>query len=175
MRIVVAVAIAVALTAVPSAAQGPPQPVLQGWGGSVLGTFNLTGLEPGMDRASGFGLEADLRLPGTVLSFVGHVSDTGSASFRGAGPRVMHGIKCALVDGAEKCRLSVFGALPVRGSDVRRNCHGGARREEGRRRRGAAAGAVGSAHRCGPRRGDTSQRRRYRSEVLRPCQTHRFR
>ena len=109
MRIVAAAAIAVALTAVPSAAQSPPQPVLQGWGGSVLGTFNLTDLEPGMDRASGFGLEADLRLPGTVLSFVGHVSDTGAASFRGVGPRVMHGIKCALVDGAEKCRLSVFG------------------------------------------------------------------
>ena len=59
--------------------------------GSVLVSFNLADLEPGaMDRASGLQLEADLKVPGTVLSFVGHVSDHGEVKFQGAGPRVTH-------------------------------------------------------------------------------------
>ena len=59
--------------------------------GSVLVSFNLADLEPGaMDRASGLQLEADLKVPGTVLSFVGHASDHGEVKFQGAGPRVTH-------------------------------------------------------------------------------------
>ena len=50
--------------------------------GSVLVSFNLADLEPGVtERLSGLSLEADLKVPGTVLSFVGHVSDHGEVKF----------------------------------------------------------------------------------------------
>ena len=59
--------------------------------GSVLISYNLADLEPGVtNRLSGLSLEADLKLPGTVLSFVGHVSNHGEVTFAGAGPRVTH-------------------------------------------------------------------------------------
>ena len=59
--------------------------------GSVLVSYNLSDLEPGVtNRLSGLSLEADLKIPGTVVSFVGHVSDHGAVSFQGAGPRVTH-------------------------------------------------------------------------------------
>ena len=35
-------------------------------------------------------MEGDLKIPGTVLSIVGHVSDHGEVSFQGVGPRVTH-------------------------------------------------------------------------------------
>ena len=59
--------------------------------GSVLVNYNLSDLEPGVaNRLSGLSLEADLKIPGTVVSFVGHVSDHGEVSFSGAGPRITH-------------------------------------------------------------------------------------
>lgn len=59
--------------------------------GSVLVSYNLADLEPGVEnRVSGLSLEADLKIPGTVLSVVGHVSDHGAVKFSGAGPRVTH-------------------------------------------------------------------------------------
>ena len=59
--------------------------------GSVLVSYNLADLEPGVEnRASGVSLEADLKIPGTVISFVGHVSDHGEVKFGGAGPRITH-------------------------------------------------------------------------------------
>ena len=59
--------------------------------GSVVVSYNLADLEPGVtDRLSGLSLEADLKVPGTVLSFVGHVSDHGEVNFSGAGPRITH-------------------------------------------------------------------------------------
>ena len=59
--------------------------------GSVLVNYNLADLEPGVtDRLSGLSLEADLKIPGTVVSFVGHVSDHGEVKFSGAGPRITH-------------------------------------------------------------------------------------
>ena len=42
------------------------------------------------NRLSGISLEADLKIPGTVLSVVGHVSDHGEVRFQGVGPRVTH-------------------------------------------------------------------------------------
>ena len=59
--------------------------------GSVLVSFNLADLKPGVtNRLSGLSLEADLKIPGTVLSVVGHVSDHGAVNFSGVGPRVTH-------------------------------------------------------------------------------------
>ena len=58
--------------------------------GSVLVSYNLSDLEPGKDRLSGVSLEADLKIPGTVISFVGHISDHGEVNFSGVGPRVTH-------------------------------------------------------------------------------------
>ena len=59
--------------------------------GSVVVSYNLSDLEPGAtNRLSGLSLEADLKVPGTVISFVGHVSDHGMVKFSGAGPRVTH-------------------------------------------------------------------------------------
>ena len=59
--------------------------------GSVLLNYNLADLEPGVtNRLSGLSLEADVKIPGTVVSFVGHVSDHGEVNFSGAGPRITH-------------------------------------------------------------------------------------
>ena len=59
--------------------------------GSVLIAYNLADLEPGVtDRLAGLHLEADLTVPGTVLSFVGHISRTDPVGFAGVGPRVTH-------------------------------------------------------------------------------------
>ena len=59
--------------------------------GSVLISYNLSDLEPGAtNRISGLSLEADLKIPGTVISFVGHISDHGEVNFSGVGPRVTH-------------------------------------------------------------------------------------
>ena len=59
--------------------------------GSVVVNFNLADLEPGAtNRLSGLSLEADLKIPGTVISFVGHVADHGKVNFAGAGPRITH-------------------------------------------------------------------------------------
>ena len=70
----------------PAVAQDPAPDI-----GSVLVSFNLADLEPGVtNRLSGLSLEADLKIPGTVVSFVGHVSDHGTVKFSGVGPRIMH-------------------------------------------------------------------------------------
>ena len=74
----------------PAVAQDPapdPEPNI----GSLLVSYNLSDLEPGVtNRLSGISLEADLKIPGTVLSVVGHVSDHGEVRFQGVGPRVTH-------------------------------------------------------------------------------------
>ena len=75
--------LAVSLAAVPVHAQtDPPE-----FRGSVLVAYNLADLQPGAmaDRASGWQLEGDVKLPGTVLSIVGHVSDHGEVEFRASG------------------------------------------------------------------------------------------
>ena len=73
--------------------------------GSVLISYNLSDLEPGAtDRISGLSLEADLKIPGTVISFVGHISDHGEVNFSGVGPRVTHDLG----------PLSIFRPLSVR-------------------------------------------------------------
>ena len=57
----------------------------------MLISYNLSDLEPGAtNRISGLSLEADLKIPGTVISFVGHISDHGEVNFSGVGPRVTH-------------------------------------------------------------------------------------
>ena len=90
-----AIVVALLLSTLPAVAQDPEPDI-----GSVLVSFNLADLEPGVtDRAAGLSLEADLKVPGTVLSFVGHVSDHGQVKFSGAGPRVTHDLG----------RLSIFG------------------------------------------------------------------
>ena len=73
-------------------AQDPvPEPEPEPDIGSVLVSYNLADLEPGvMDRASGLQLEADLKIPGTVISVVGHLSDHGEVNFSGVGPRITH-------------------------------------------------------------------------------------
>ena len=59
--------------------------------GSVLISYNLADLEPGeTKRLDGLSLEADLKIPGTVISVVGHVSDHGEVKFSGVGPRITH-------------------------------------------------------------------------------------
>ena len=80
--------LAVSLAAVPAQAQTDPAE----FRGSVLVSYNLADLQPGMmaDRASGWQLEGDVKLPGTVLSIVGHVSDHGEVQFQGVGPRITH-------------------------------------------------------------------------------------
>ena len=71
----------IALSA-PAAAQDKPDL------GSVVVSYNLNDLAPGVaNRASGLSLEADLKVPGTVLSFVGHVSDHGAVKFSRASGR----------------------------------------------------------------------------------------
>ena len=92
---IVAVLLAVLLLfshSYPAAAQEPapdPEPNI----GSLLVSYNLSDLEPGVEnRLSGISLEADLKIPGTVVSVVGHVSDHGEVRFQGAGPRVTHNI-----------------------------------------------------------------------------------
>ena len=80
------------LISAPAVAQAPapdPEPNI----GSLLVSYNLSDLEPGVtNRLSGISLEADLKIPGTVLSVVGHVSDHGEVRFQGAGPRVTHNL-----------------------------------------------------------------------------------
>ena len=79
--------------------------------GSVVVSYNLSDLEPGAtNRLSGLSLEADLKIPGTVLSFVGHVSDHGEVNFSGVGPRVTHDLGPLKVFGHY-----LFGALSAGG------------------------------------------------------------
>ena len=90
-------------------AQEPaPEPSI----GSVLVAYNLAELEPGnINRLAGFQIEADLKIPGTVLSFVGHLSNTDPVGFTGAGPRITHDLG----------PLSVFGHYlfgDISGGDV---------------------------------------------------------
>ena len=94
----------IALSA-PAAAQDKPDI------GSVVVSYNLSDLEPGAtNRLSGLSLEADLKIPGTVLSFVGHVSDHGEVNFSGVGPRVTHDLGPLKVFGHY-----LFGALSAGG------------------------------------------------------------
>ena len=79
------------LLSAPVVAQTDPKPTPEPNIGSVVVSYNLADLEPGAtDRSSGVSLEADLKIPGTVISFVGHVSDHGEVKFGGAGPRITH-------------------------------------------------------------------------------------
>lgn len=92
MRFMIAIlSVVLMLFSIPAVAQDPPEPDPAPNIGSLLVSYNLADLEPGAtDRSSGVSIEADLKVPGTVLSFVGHVSDHGEVKFGGAGPRITH-------------------------------------------------------------------------------------
>ena len=102
--------------ALPSAAQAPEPDR-----GSVLISYNLADLEPGAtDRLAGFQIEADLKIPGTVLSFVGHISNTDPVGFAGVGPRVTHDLGPLSVFGHYLFGSVSGGTMPTEGLDVKK-------------------------------------------------------
>ena len=103
----------------PAAAQTPdPAPEDRG---TVLVSFNLADLEPGVtDRLAGLQIEADLKILGTVLSFVGHVSKTDPVGFVGAGPRVTHDLGPLSVFGHFLFGRVSDGDMATEGLDVKK-------------------------------------------------------
>ena len=140
----------------PAVAQAPapdPEPNI----GSLLVSYNLSDLEPGVtNRLSGISLEADLKIPGTVLSVVGHVSDHGEVRFQGVGPRVTHDLGPLKLFGHY-----LFGNLSAGGVATCRT-----RREERRRDRDPHLQARSNPHRGRPRWHDSLFGGRARVPVL---------
>ena len=118
--VAVAMFIAPALFAAPAFAQ-PPDPAPVQDRGSVLIAYNLADLEPGVpDRSAGFSVEGDVRIPGTVLSIVGHVSKTAPVSFGGIGPRITHDLGPFAVFGHYLFGNLSAGAVATAGLDAKR-------------------------------------------------------
>ena len=89
--------------------------------GSVLIAYNLADLEPGVtDRLAGLHLEADLTVPGTVLSFVGHISRTDPVGFAGVGPRVTHDLGPVSIYGHYLFGNVTGGDVATAGLDVKK-------------------------------------------------------
>ena len=104
--------------AMPAAAQAPDPAHDRG---SVLIAYNLADLEPGVtDRLAGLHLEADLTVPGTVLSFVGHISRTDPVGFAGVGPRVTHDLGPISVFGHYLFGNVTGGDVATAGLDVKK-------------------------------------------------------
>ena len=110
------IAIAVTLLALSAPALAQDAPSLAGPDrGGVLAIYSLANPDPATGRIS---VEADLRVGGTPLLFVGHVSDDGA----GVGPQVRHDVGPFVLFGHTLIGSFTTGPDAVRDSGLR---HGG--------------------------------------------------
>ena len=109
----IALAIAFLAVSFPALAQNAPDPAPDR--GGILATYSLAHPDPAQGRIS---LEADLRVGGTPLLLVGHVSEDGG----GVGPQVKHDLGPVTLFGHTLIGTFSTGADATRDSGLR---HGG--------------------------------------------------
>ena len=107
-------AVILALVLVPSFAWAQDAPAQPDRGG-ILATYSLAHMAPSMGRIA---LEADVRIAGTPLLFLGHVSEDGA----GVGPQVRHDVGSVTLFGHTLIGSFTSGMDATRESGLR---HGG--------------------------------------------------